>query len=109
VTTGGSIDARYGRAVAEDMDGDDLYEPRKAVVIAVLLVACAAVALASLPAAIGLGLLPERVDRFGIGLVSLAVGIGGVLGAVRLVAAAWVARLRLLARRPAGSAVTSAD
>jgi hypothetical protein len=110
VTSGTSgADVWDGRTVVDEVDGDDRYEPETVVVIAVLLVACAAVALASLPVAIGLGVLPARLDELAIGILGLAVGIGGVLVALRWGAAAWDFGNRLLARRSAKLDAASAD
>jgi TRAP-type C4-dicarboxylate transport system permease small subunit len=88
---------------------DESYEPGRVAVLAILAIASAAVALASLPAAVAVGLQPAPLVGLAVGLVSLAAVIGGVLGAVRLGAVAWLAGRRLLSRRPARLDVTSAD
>jgi hypothetical protein len=88
---------------------DNLYEPGAGVVIAVLVVASAAVVFASLPAAVGVGLLAMRPEQLAAAIAGLAVGICGVLGAVKLVAVAWETGHRLRSRRPARSIATSAD
>jgi hypothetical protein len=98
-----------GLTVVDEVHGDDWYEPGTGMVLALLLVACAAVALVTLPAAISLGLLPARAGELAIGVLGLAVGIGGVLGVLRWGAGAWEIGLRVLAWRPAGLDVTTAD
>ena len=97
------------RSAVDLVDGDDWHEPGTAVVIAVPLVASAAVAFGVLPAAIGLGLLPARIDQLATGLLGLAVGIGGVLGALRLAAVVRDTGYRLLATRPTRLDATTAD
>jgi hypothetical protein len=88
---------------------DDSYEPGGVIVLAILLISSAAVVLASLPAAVGLGLPPARVVQLGVGFVSLAAVTGGVLGAVRLGVVARRGSHRLFGRRPARFDATTAD
>jgi hypothetical protein len=96
-----------GRVLDEVEDNVD--EPAAMVVIAVLAVACAAIFFASLPALVALGLLAMRPEELAGGFAGLVVGVCGVLGAVKLVAAAWDTLRRLRPWRPAISIATSAD
>lgn len=84
-------------------------KPGTVVIIAVLVVAGAAIAFASLPAAVRLGLLAIRPEELAAGIAGLAVGVGGVLGAVKLVALGWDSGRRHRLRRPKSSIATSAD
>jgi hypothetical protein len=90
----------------DDGAGADLYEPTPAVLLALLLIAGAAAVLASLPAAIGLGLSPVQL---GVGLGSLAVLVMGVLGGAKLAAVFRRIGHRLLARSPASVIIPFTD
>jgi hypothetical protein len=79
------------------------------VLLAILVIAGAAVALASLPAAVGLGLRPAQLVELAAGFVSLAVLAGGVLGALRWGTVALRMGHRLLTRRRARLDATTAD
>ena len=113
-TTGGTVTTSEnggyiwdGRVLDEVEDGVD--RPVTTLVIAAFVVACAAIVFASLPALVALGLLAMRPEELAGGLAGLAVGVCGVLGAVKLVAAAWDTLRRLRPWRPAISIATSAD
>ena len=87
----------------------DTYEPGRVVLLAILVIAGAAVALASLPAAVGLGLQPAQLIELGAGFVSLAVVSGGVLGVLRWGTVALRMSRRLLTRRRVRLDATTAD
>lgn len=95
--------------LALDEVGADSYEPGGAVVLAILLIASAAVVLASLPAAVASGLQAARLVQLAVGLVSLAALTCGVLGALKLGVVASRAGHRLLVKRPARLDATTAD
>jgi hypothetical protein len=97
-----------GRGVLDEVE-DDVNEPASVVVIAVFAVACAAIVFASLPALVALGLLAIRPEELAGDFAGLAVGVCGVLGAVKLVAAAWHSLRRFRPGRPTISIATSAD
>lgn len=113
-TSGGTVTTREngvytwdGRVL--DEGEDDVDRPVTMLVAAVFLLACAAIVFASLPALASLGLLAIRPEELSDGLAGLAVGVCGVLGALRLVAAARNTYRRLRPRRPAMSIAASAD
>jgi hypothetical protein len=113
-TTGGTVTTSENGAYIWDgrvLDEaeDDVDKPVTVVAIAVFVVACVAIVFASLPALVALGLLAMRPEELAGGFAGLAVGVCGVLGAVKLVAAAWDTLRRLRPRRPAISIATSAD
>ena len=95
--------------LALDEVGDDSYEPGGVMVLAILLIASAAVVLAALPAAAGLGLSPARLVQLAVGFVSLAALTGGVLGAARLWVVARRRSHRFLGSHPARLDATTAD
>jgi hypothetical protein len=113
-TTGGTVTASEKRPyiwdgrVLDEVE-DDVDQPATVAVIAVFAVACAAIVFVSLPALVALGLLAMRPEELAGGFAGLAVGVCGVLGAVKLVAAAWDTLRRLRPRRPTISIATSAD
>jgi hypothetical protein len=73
--------------------------------LAMLAVAVVALGLALLPAMVAL-----RWHEFPFGWVGAALGsFGAVVGGVKLMAMAWAVGGRLVARRPAGQAVATAD
>jgi hypothetical protein len=113
-TTGGTATtSEYGGYIWDgrvlDEVEDNVDKPGTVVIIAVIAVAVAAIVFASLPAVVGLGLLAARPEELAAGIAGLAVGIGGVLGAVKLVALAWETGRRYRLRRPTRSVATSAD
>jgi hypothetical protein len=113
-TTGGTVttsengDYIWDGRVIDEVE-DDVNKPASVVVIAVFAAACAAIVFASLPALVALGLLAIRPEELAGDFAGLAVGVCGVLGAVKLVAAAWDTLRRLRPGRPAISIATSAD
>jgi len=74
-------------------------------VVAIIGIAAVALTLAVLPAMVALGFLGLRVEWVGAGLTFL----GAALGGVKLIAMAWAVGGRLLAGRPLGPAVATAD
>jgi hypothetical protein len=92
--------------LVDDEADPDLYEPASVVVLALLIVAASAAAMASLPAAIAVGLSPVQV---GVGFGSLAVLVMGVLGGVKLVAVVRGIGHRALARSPASVIIAFRD
>jgi hypothetical protein len=113
-TTGGTATtSEYGGYIWDgrvlDEVEDNVDKPGTVVFIAVFVVAGAAIALASLPAVVGLGLLAIRPEELAAGFAGLAVAVGGVLGAVKLVALGWDTSRRHRLRRPNSSTATSAD
>ena len=113
-TTGGTVTTGENGAyiwdgrVLDEVD-DSVDKPVTVVVIAVFAVSVAAIVFASLPAVVALGLLAMRPEELAAGFAGLAVGVCGVLGAVKLVAAAWDTGRRHRPRRSARSIATSAD
>jgi hypothetical protein len=103
-----TTDSAYGWVwpPVDDEADADLYEPTPAVLLALLLIAGAAAVLASLPAAIGLGLSPVQL---GVGLGSLAVLVMGVLGGAKLAEVVRRIGHRLLARSPASVIIPFTD
>ena len=83
----------------------ELEHSRLTTALATLGVAAAALGLALLPALIALRLLELPFGWVGAGLGSLAAALGGV----KLIAMAWAVGGRLLAGRPLGPAVATAD
>jgi hypothetical protein len=113
-TTGGTVTtSEYGAYTRDgqvlDEVEDNVDKPGTVVILAVLVVAGAAIALASLPALTALGLMALRPEELAAGIAGLAVGVGAVLGAVKLVALAWDTGRRHRLRRPNSSIAASAD
>jgi hypothetical protein len=113
-TTGGAVTTSENGAyiwdgrVLDELE-HNVDKPRTVVIIAVLVVAGMAIVLASLPALTAFGLVAARPEELTAGIAGLAVGVGAVLGAVKLVALAWHAGHRHRLRRPNSSIAASAD